>query len=254
MRKVAFMCIAAIFAMAIMSCSDSKNDLPTDGIFGEVPRIIQKYKDEMKEDLKDKFGVKDGKLDVEGKASTGEMLAYIIAKGMEYQEKVKESTADISKSMSGRKLPYVLSDSLPYTVDGDVIISKMEVKGKGISTSAGVDITLKEDIEADMVCIYIHMGNDTIDLISCKEQVRITNEMGYEKVENEKNYCFSNKYKIPKGSKFHFDFTIKTETTNPYVLAMCKQIKFVTEKKYYERTPDKNLRRILKELDKEDEL
>jgi len=101
MKKTILILAAAIMTMA--SCSDSKK-LPDDGIYGEIPGIIQEIEDEMSAELDEKFGIKKkGDKPVLKGMSWQEALVMIYAMTSELVDKVHTATADACKKMKGNK-------------------------------------------------------------------------------------------------------------------------------------------------------
>lgn len=251
MKKKIILFAAAVMAMA--SCIGYGNSLPDDGIYGEIPGIIQKTKNEMEAELQKKLGIKDNDFDKALKnLSTSEAIVLMIAISTEQKEKIKKATADAFESMKGKELPYVMGDSVPYTIDNGVTITEMQYNNY-ITVTAAMDVTMQQEMTVSSVYFYFLVENDTTALIQDYKSIRINEDMGF-KVKHIKDDWFSyDNYVIKKGDKLHVDFTFSSGDCTPDLMASCKRLKFVTEKEYLLNSASRTVKRILKEREEKKE-
>lgn len=245
MKKTIFTLALAILTMA--SCSDDSKKLSNDGIYGEIPGIIQEIKNKFQAEIDEQLGaIEDAKHS--SKMSLAQSFALVMvvsAMETEYYDKVEEATADALGAMKGKELPFVMGDSVPYTIDKGVTITDIKyARSEGIAINAAMDITMQQEVTTNCLYFYLLVENDTTALIKSYKYIDITKDMGFE-VYPDKGWMSNDKYIIKKGDKLHVDFKFTSNKCNPKMMASCKRLKFVTEKEYNRNNVDKTVKDIL---------
>jgi len=243
--KKTILILAAAF-LATVSCSDSKK-LPDDGIYGEIPGIMQELSDKIEAEMYEAFGKnKEGDKSVQEKTSFAEALALAMILQNEYEERFNAAAGGVIESMKGKKLPFVMGDGVPYTIDKDVTITNIKYGSKGITINAEMDVTMQQEVISDFVRFYFLVETDTTALIQSSKSVEIKPDMGFKAKPADEEFFHYNKYIIKKGDKLHVDFDFCSEKCTPEMMAMCKRLKFVTEEEYNRSNVSKTVKKMLK--------
>lgn len=242
----------AIFFAALMaivsSCGNSNTS--SDGIFGEIPVVQEKINKEAEEELKKTLGIEGDLEDADQlkELSPTEVVGLMSDMLNKNSMKLKLATSEIREKMKGENIPYVLGDSLDYSIEKDVTIKEVTIKEGETIINAEADIVFQKDINRVSALKFYYLVDDgETALLRGDKYIYLTKAYGFEEVPSKQSLWGGTLCNIKKGDKMHIEFKIESDG-GPIIMSRCKRLKFITLKEYNDNINVKEtINNILKE-------
>lgn len=116
-RNLFIMGVMAFAVSAITSCEGSNsNDIPTDGILGELPSLNEKYLAEQ-ENMRAKIEAEEN----------DDKLTKLKAEFKEWQKAREDKLNEIEDALDGKEIPTEVADGAQFTIDGNMKLKKTSI-------------------------------------------------------------------------------------------------------------------------------